>query len=111
MVVPLTPLTDSEVAGTLSDMEDIIRFRLRTTEIIPVEMCQHRIGILLPFNVALSLTNCSADGRVYFTAPKLFEVSLCLRGAEKDDGWFFVHVEFLMNIGGGLTGLQGRQTP
>jgi hypothetical protein len=53
------------------------------------------------------LTNCLADGRVYFTAPKLFEVSLCLRGAQKDDGWFFVHVEFLINIGGGLTGLQG----
>lgn len=56
------------------------------------------------------LTNCLANGRVHFTAPKLFEVSLCLRGAHKDDGWFFVQVEFLINIGGGLTGLQGRLT-
>jgi mediator of RNA polymerase II transcription subunit 14 len=51
-----------------------------------------------------------ADGRVYFTASKLFEVSLCLRGAQKGDGWFFVGVEFSINIGGGLTGLQGGLT-
>jgi hypothetical protein len=56
------------------------------------------------------LTNGLVDGRVYFTAPKLFEASLCLRGAQRDDGWFFVHVEFLINIGGGLSGLQGGLT-
>ena len=48
-----------------------------------------------------------ADGRVHFTVPKLFSTSLCLRGSSKDDGWFFVHVEFLINISGDLTGLQG----
>ena len=47
------------------------------------------------------------DGRVFFTIPKLFEVSLCLRGGQKDDGWFFVHVEFLFNVSGDLTGMQG----
>lgn len=50
----------------------------------------------------------AADGRIYFTVPKLFEASLCLRGAEKDEGWFFVNVEFLITIGGDLTGMQGR---
>lgn len=49
----------------------------------------------------------TADGRVYFTVPKLFEVSLCVRGAEKDAGWFFVNVEFLLNVGGDSTSVQG----
>jgi hypothetical protein len=46
MVVPPTPLTDAEVAKTLTDMEDVIRYRLRMSEIIPVEMSQYRIGSL-----------------------------------------------------------------
>ncbi|KAJ7128933.1 mediator complex subunit MED14-domain-containing protein [Mycena crocata] len=90
MIIPPTPLTDFEVVKTLSDMEDVIRYRLRLHEIIPVEMAQHRI----------------ADGRVYFTVPNLFETSLCLRGGLKEDGWFFVHVEFLITVGGDLTGIQ-----
>ncbi|KAI0940563.1 hypothetical protein AcW1_003726 [Taiwanofungus camphoratus] len=90
LVVPPSPLTDDEVAKTLADMEDVIRFRLKMTEIIPPEMSRYRI----------------ADGRVYFFAPKLFEVSLCVRGAEKDDGWFFVNVEFLFTVGGDRTGMQ-----
>ncbi|KAA1472975.1 MED14-domain-containing protein [Dentipellis sp. KUC8613] len=89
-VIPPTPLTDEEVAKTLSDIEILIRYRLRMKEIIPPEMAHYRIS----------------DGRVFFTVPKLFEASLCLRGGEKDDGWFFVHVEFLFNVGGDLTGVQ-----
>ncbi|EGO25140.1 hypothetical protein SERLADRAFT_414850 [Serpula lacrymans var. lacrymans S7.9] len=90
LIVPPTPLMDAEVAKTLTDMEDAIRLRLRMHEIIPVEMSQHRI----------------ADGRAHFTVPKLFEVSLCLRGAERNDGWFFVGVKFLITVGGDLTGMQ-----
>ncbi|KAJ7078861.1 mediator complex subunit MED14-domain-containing protein [Mycena belliarum] len=90
MIIPPPPLTDAEVAKTLTDMEDVIRYRLRLHEIIPVEMAQHRI----------------ADGRVSFTVPDLFEMSLCLRGGLKEDGWFFVHVEFLITVGGDLTGIQ-----
>ncbi|KAF8621558.1 hypothetical protein AX15_007725 [Amanita polypyramis BW_CC] len=89
-IIPPPPLSDSEVSKTLADMEEVMRYRLRISEIVPVEMAQH----------------CIDDGRVYFTVPKLFEASVCLRGAEKHDGWFFVHVEFLINIGGGLTSLQ-----
>jgi mediator of RNA polymerase II transcription subunit 14 len=91
LIVPPTPLSDTEILQILADMEDAIRYRLRMFEIIPVEMSEHRI----------------ADGRVYFTVPKLFEASLCLRGAEREEGWFFVHVEFLITIGGDLTGMQG----
>ncbi|KAJ7188529.1 mediator complex subunit MED14-domain-containing protein [Mycena filopes] len=90
MIIPPTPLTDAEVIKTLTDMEDVIRYRLRLHEIIPVEMGQHHI----------------AGGRVYFTVPNLFETSLCLRGGLKEDGWFFVHVEFLITVGGDLTGIQ-----
>ncbi|KAK0454745.1 mediator complex subunit MED14-domain-containing protein [Armillaria borealis] len=89
-IIPPHPLTDAEVLKTLTDMEDVMRYRLRLTEIIPVEMSHYRIS----------------NGRVYFTAPKLFETSICLRGAEKDDGWFFVHVEFLITVGGDATGIQ-----
>lgn len=90
MAIPSTPLTDAEVAQTLFDMEETIRYRLRLEEIIPVEMSRYHI----------------ADGRVHFNVPKLFNTSLCLRGGDKNDGWFFVHVEFLITVGGDLTGLQ-----
>lgn len=86
--IPVPPLTDAEVIKTLNAMEDTIRYRLRMTEIIPIEMSQHRI----------------AGGRVHFIVPKLFETSICLRGAEKDDGWFFVGVKFLFKVGGDTTG-------
>lgn len=89
-IIPSTPLTDAEVASTLSDMEDAIRYRLRMSEIIPVEMSQHRI----------------ANGLVHFSVPKLFETAICLIGAEKNDGWFFVSVKFLITVGGDLTGMQ-----
>ncbi|OSD01314.1 MED14-domain-containing protein [Trametes coccinea BRFM310] len=90
LIIPPTPLNDEEVAKTLADIEDAMRYRLRTSEIVPWEMSQYRI----------------ADGRVVFTAPKLFEASLCLRGAGKNDGWFFVNVEFLFRVGGDQTGMQ-----
>ncbi|KAI0768733.1 MED14-domain-containing protein [Trametes elegans] len=90
IVIPPTPLTDEEVAKTLADIEDAMRYRLRTSEIIPWEMSQYQI----------------ADGRVWFTAPRLFEASLCLRGAGKNDGWFFVNVTFLFKVGGDQTGMQ-----
>ena len=47
------------------------------------------------------------DGRAWFTVPDLFETSICLRGGNQDDGWFFVHVEFLFTVGGDRTGMQG----
>jgi hypothetical protein len=41
--------------------------------------------------------------------PHLFETSLCLRGTASDDGWFFVHVEFLIEVGGDIATLQGNE--
>jgi len=60
-------------------------------EIIPVEMISYTVH----------------DGRVFFTAPKLFEASLFLGGSQRGDGWFFANVRFLFTIGGDLTGIQG----
>ena len=62
-------------------------------EIIPVEMVSYIVH----------------DGRVFFTAPKLFEASLFLGGSQRDDGWFFANVRFLFTIGGDLTGIQGMR--
>lgn len=91
-IIPPTPLTDEQVEKVLSDLEHAIRYRLRMDEIIPVEMVSYAVH----------------DGRVFFTAPKLFEASLLLGGSQQDDGWFFVNVRFLFTIGGDLTGIQGR---
>ncbi|KAJ4500264.1 mediator complex subunit MED14-domain-containing protein [Lentinula lateritia] len=83
-IIPPTPLTDAEVIKTLIGIQDAIQFRLRLNEVAPVEMSRQRI----------------ANGRVYFTIPKLFECSLTLKGAQPKDSWSFSHVEFLINIGG-----------
>ncbi|CDO75529.1 hypothetical protein BN946_scf184871.g10 [Trametes cinnabarina] len=93
LIIPPTPLSDGEVAKILADIEDAMRYRLRTSEVIPWEMSQYQI----------------AGGRVVFTAPKLFKAELCLRGAGKNDGWFFVNVEFLFKVGGDQTGMQGKE--
>ncbi|KAI0273942.1 mediator complex subunit MED14-domain-containing protein [Russula aff. rugulosa BPL654] len=79
-------LNDRQVSKILSDLETLTRFRLRMVEIVPVEMSKYRI--------------CTFDGRAWFTVPDLFETSVCLRGGNQDDGWFFVHLEFLFTVGG-----------
>ncbi len=53
------------------------------------------------------LTSFEANGRVHFVAPKLFEMSLCLLGAQKEEGWFFVDAQFLFTVGGDATGMHG----
>jgi mediator of RNA polymerase II transcription subunit 14 len=87
-------LNDEQVRNTLADIEDVMRFRLRMHELIPREMSQYR----------------TADGRVHFIAPKLFEASLCIKGATMEDGWFFDDVEFLFQVGGDVSGMQGSST-
>ena len=48
---------------------------------------------------------------MHFTAPKLFELTLCLLDAHRDDGWFFVNVTFLFPVGADPTGMQGMLFP
>ena len=38
------------------------------------------------------------NGRVTFTVPNLFETSLIITGAGAEDGWGFVHIEFLFRV-------------
>jgi mediator of RNA polymerase II transcription subunit 14 len=56
MAIPPTPLTDAEVIKTLSEMEETIRYRLRMSEIFPVEMSQYHIG---EFKGSRNLSLCS----------------------------------------------------
>ena len=106
----ITParLSDEDVRKSLTIMEEHIRYRLRIQEVIPTEMSQFRIGMLVQvgkvFNSRLKL---SEDGRVIFNVPNLFETSISLRGTQKDDGWFFVHVEFLHGVSGDVSEVQG----
>ncbi|KAI9442706.1 MED14-domain-containing protein [Lactarius indigo] len=79
---------NSPVSKVLTDLETLTRFRLRMTEIVPIEMSNY------------------LDGRAWFTVHNLFEASICLRGGNQDHGWFFVHVEFLFTVGGDRTGMQ-----
>lgn len=55
-IIPIPPMTDADIIKTLSDMEEIMRYRLRMTEVIPVEMSQHRIG-----TVTQSLSSCEGS--------------------------------------------------
>lgn len=57
-----------------------------------------------------SVADTPADaGRVWFTAPGLFECSLSLTGTRDHEGWFFGHMTFLFTIGGDATGTQGQR--
>ncbi|KAG6898141.1 hypothetical protein C0992_004857 [Termitomyces sp. T32_za158] len=48
-LIPVAPLTDSQVTQTFRDMEDVLRYRLRMFEVVPVEMSQYRIGNMLSY--------------------------------------------------------------
>ncbi|KAG8774821.1 mediator complex subunit, partial [Serendipita sp. 397] len=76
------PLTNKEVAGIFAQVEDVMRMRLLCKDIVPVEMGRWRIE----------------GGRTFFTVPRRFETSLIMTGAQKDDIWAFVHVEFLFGV-------------
>lgn len=60
-IIPPTPLTDAEIRKTLSGIEEAIRYRLRMSEIIPVEMAQYRIGRLISLVLLRGLANRSAS--------------------------------------------------
>ena len=59
-------------------------------------------------HISRAFLHLSSDaGRVWFTAPNLFEASLFLGGAQPKDAWFFDNVTFLFTVGGDQTGMQG----
>ncbi|KAL7409275.1 mediator complex subunit MED14-domain-containing protein [Mrakia frigida] len=65
--LPPSPLTDRSILRALLDLNNVIAYRLKVKEVVPVQMRNYRI----------------ADGRAYFSCPGLFEASLSLTGAQK----------------------------
>ena len=74
-MVPVTPLTDLQVTQTLRDMEDVIRYRLRVSEVIPVEMSSYRIGSLL----SLSFQALTIDYSVQLMDESTLLLQNCLK--------------------------------
>ncbi|POW04618.1 hypothetical protein PSTT_10249 [Puccinia striiformis] len=77
-------LTDSEVIKIMHDLNELISFRLASSEVIPREFRSYRIY----------------DGRVVFKIGGMFECSLTLGGGELDSQWYLLHVEFLFKVTG-----------
>jgi mediator of RNA polymerase II transcription subunit 14 len=75
-------LSKRQVWEVFKQVEDIMRMRLLCRDVVPVEMSRWRID----------------NGRVWFRVEKRFETSLIMTGAQADDIWAFVHVEFLFGV-------------
>ncbi|KAI9482994.1 MAG: mediator complex subunit MED14-domain-containing protein [Benjaminiella poitrasii] len=76
MMAP-TPLTDEEVLETFHNMNDVIRMRMITTEVLPSPMRNYRIE----------------NGRIYFSIENEFEVVLTLMGHSNDRRWWIVSLD------------------
>ncbi|GJJ06661.1 hypothetical protein Clacol_000856 [Clathrus columnatus] len=87
--IPKPQLTTDEIFQTLTDYDHLIRYRLKTSEIIPVEMNKYHVS----------------QAQAHFHVPNLFRVSLSLRGSELQDAWFLTNIEFDFKVGGDDTGV------
>ncbi|ORZ18119.1 mediator complex subunit MED14-domain-containing protein [Absidia repens] len=79
-MLPPAPLTDQQVLETFTKMNDEIRVRMLTKEILPSTMQKYRI----------------ANGRVYFCVNNEFDVSLTLMGNSDDRKWWIVSLDILV---------------
>ncbi|KAI8368341.1 mediator complex subunit MED14-domain-containing protein [Choanephora cucurbitarum] len=79
MMAPV-PLSDQEVLETFQNMNDVIRMRMITTEVLPSPMQTYRIE----------------NGRIYFTIQNEFEVALTLMGHSHDRRWWIVSLDMLV---------------
>ena len=80
-IIPPTPLGDSEVNKTLADMEEVMRYRLRIFENVPVEMARRRIGTVCPIflgeqflNRRQRMVECISLFQSCLRLPSAFEV-------------------------------------
>ncbi|KAF8590904.1 MED14-domain-containing protein [Ramaria rubella] len=89
LIIPQKRLSKEDIAHTLTSFDHLIRYRLRMSELVPVEMTKYSVS----------------SGQAHFHVAGLFSVSLSLRGAEEGDPWFMVDVEFDINVGGVDTGV------
>ncbi|KAI8150222.1 mediator complex subunit MED14-domain-containing protein [Fennellomyces sp. T-0311] len=74
------PLTDSEVLETFSKMNDVIRMRMMTNEVLPSPMKAYEIE----------------SGRIKFLIPNEFDVSLTLMGPPNERRWWIVSLNVLV---------------
>ncbi|SAM07877.1 hypothetical protein [Absidia glauca] len=79
-MLPPTPLTDRQVLETFEKMNDDIRVRMLTKEVLPSTMQEYRIE----------------NGRVYFYVNNEFEVALTLMGNSNDRKWWIVSLDVLV---------------
>ncbi|KAI9249124.1 mediator complex subunit MED14-domain-containing protein [Phascolomyces articulosus] len=74
------PLTDSDILDTFSKMNDVIRMRMMTTEVLPSPMKDYQIE----------------SGRIKFLIQNEFDVSLTLMGAPNERRWWIVALNVLV---------------
>ncbi|KAI8083090.1 mediator complex subunit MED14-domain-containing protein [Halteromyces radiatus] len=84
-MLPPKPLTDQQVLETFEKMNDEIRIRMLTKEVLPSPMQQYRIE----------------NGRVYFCVENEFEVSLTLMGNSDDRKWWIISLDVLVQPSSG----------
>ncbi|OAD79175.1 hypothetical protein PHYBLDRAFT_15291, partial [Phycomyces blakesleeanus NRRL 1555(-)] len=92
-MVPPACLTDEEVLETFQKMNDVIRVRLLTTEVLPSPMLDHRIE----------------NGRIYFSIENEFKVSLTLMGPSNARQWWIVSLDVLVQTAEGGGGAAGER--
>ncbi|KAG8747021.1 mediator complex subunit [Ceratobasidium sp. 414] len=84
LYAPQKTMAKDDVVKIMRDTDSAIRFRLRTREVVPLEMGAYRV----------------ADGRVYFTVPGRFAASFTVLGGTAIDPWWCADVEFLFEVKG-----------
>ncbi|KAG9078865.1 mediator complex subunit, partial [Ceratobasidium sp. UAMH 11750] len=84
LYAPQKPMTRDDVVKIMRDTDSAIRLRLRTREVVPLEMGAYRV----------------ADGRVYFTVPGRFAASFTVLGGTAVDPWWCADVEFIFEVKG-----------
>ncbi|KAI8985388.1 mediator complex subunit MED14-domain-containing protein [Pilobolus umbonatus] len=76
----VTPLSDAAVLETFQNMNDLIRMRMLTTEVLPLPMQHYRIE----------------NGRIYLKIENEFEVTLTLTGQGEDKKWWIVSLDIFV---------------
>ncbi|KAF7726089.1 mediator complex subunit [Apophysomyces ossiformis] len=79
-MIPSSPLTDQEVLDAFRKMNDVIRMRMLTSEVLPSPMKNYRIE----------------SGRIFFSVENEFNISLTLTGPSHDRRWWIVSLDVLV---------------
>ncbi|KAI8064780.1 mediator complex subunit MED14-domain-containing protein [Gongronella butleri] len=79
-MLPPAPLTDDQVLQTFDKMNDELRIRMLTKEVLPIPMNNYRI----------------ANGRIYFCVNNEFEVAMTLMGNVNQQKWWIVSLDILV---------------